>query len=255
MEAQGQQGGASEGGARPEQWWQKEARENREPQEAEKEKRRCPYVMVSGKRCLGRPQEGHKYCWNHEQYRRRCYMGDFFVPLLEDEATIRLTISHALQAMMNGHLKPMIARTVISGCGTALSALRSERWEQRRQLQDLGQEGPSAPDTGEEGDDEVVLGESGIPRLKDEPDRTKDLPRPEDSEEIERVQPPEPVLMDAEYETREEPHQRPHKVGFEPEVAEDIPAIPTERMTREQIQDVYYGRVTAEEAVAKPGDR
>jgi hypothetical protein len=218
MEGQGEQNGVKH-----EEWWQKHLREKGEREEAReaaeraaKEKRRCPYVMMSGKQCGCTAQEGHKYCWSHEQYRRRVYRGDFFVPLLEDEATIRLTVSHALQAMMNGKVTPQMAKTVISGCAVALSALRGERAEQRRQRMEAEEAGHPEPET--MGSDAVRLGETGIPGLKDEEERAQERDMVVDpGEKVEMVEPPEPALEDADYALRAEPDGPAHPVRFEPE--------------------------------------
>lgn len=239
-------------GARVEEAWETRMRERRAQKDAEQaaedERRRCPYILAAGHRCKGRAKEGHKYCWNHEQYRQRCYAGDFFVPLLEDEATIRLTISHVLQAMVNGQVQPMMARTVVSGCAAALSALRSERGEKRRLA-----EGAATAAVSESGDDaedeEVVVGDDGRLTLKDGADRAPEM-TPEFLEGVRSQKAPEPVLIDAGYEASLGQKQRGHTVGFERADVEERNPCSLHGLTDEQIADAYYGRITYEEAHA-----
>jgi hypothetical protein len=225
--------------------WERRLNERVEREHAEEaRKRQCAYILTEGRRCGGTPKVGHQYCWSHELYRRRTYAGHFFVPLLEDGPTIRLTISEVLQAMLMGNVQPQIARTVVSGCVAALGVLRYEQAERRLQAQLAGRLPAAAP--AGDGED-VIVNEEGDLTLKDPADRVG-APSEAWLEEARNEKPPEPALFDPGYEASEGKKARPREIGFGPEPWREKDSLAG--LTDEQISDQYHGRITMEEARA-----
>lgn len=125
--------------------------------------RRCEVVKENGYRCRRVPAEGETYCHCHRRYRLSGMNTHIDVPLLEDPASIRLTLTQAVRAMARGDLPPANARAIIAGCRQAQSLLdyelRKARLEEKtaerleraaaRGPQEAGMVAAAAPAVGE----------------------------------------------------------------------------------------------------------
>lgn len=99
------------------------------------EKRRCEHISEEGRRCARWASRGEELCHAHLRYAEARASRVIYVPLLEDEASIRYVLSQTTQAVATGGMPPANGLAVISACKLATRLLefqlKQKQWEEK----------------------------------------------------------------------------------------------------------------------------
>jgi hypothetical protein len=96
-------------------------------------KRRCRHIRTAGNQCEAVAMNGQHYCFHHLKNRHPLSgkVAEYTLPFLDDTASIQLSVSRALQGLLDKTLDPVSARTALYGASIANATLRTSLMQQR----------------------------------------------------------------------------------------------------------------------------
>jgi hypothetical protein len=97
-------------------------------------KRRCRYIRTAGEQCDGPAMTGKHYCWHHDQNRNPKLAnipGYSRINFLEDTASIQLSISQAMQGLLDHTIEVDRARAIFFAASVSNSVLRTVIMQRR----------------------------------------------------------------------------------------------------------------------------
>ena len=90
------------------------------------EHRRCRHTMEDGERCRRWVNVGDTMCYRHFRYAGTDPLSPIKVPLLEDSASILMTVTQTVRALALGTIPQGNARAMLYGCNIAERVLKAD---------------------------------------------------------------------------------------------------------------------------------
>ena len=151
------------------------------------EHRQCRHTIEDGERCRRWANVGDTMCYKHFRYAGTDPLSPIKVPLLEDAASILLTLTQAVRAMALGTIPQANGRGVMYGCNIAEQVLKGQferaKWMAEQRKEEAKAASHPVRDEAESGAPGMALATGPVEVVEPEPDAmAAESAQPEETE-------------------------------------------------------------------------